>query len=266
MDEFEPDMDRIRECTGVDTIHFKLVVESTNDWAIEAGRVGEVSLPALFLTSEQTHGRGRGDKRWSSPKGSLTFSLLVRRPVPVESAHAGLVALIAADAICEAIKEVCGLQSAIKWPNDVYLNDRKLAGILIESVGTTMLVIGCGLNVSNPTDDLPHATNLSNALSSRPSIEAILIGIVQRMNEGVSGLERELSPDVTNSSERNGLTGKMLDRCRSRDWLLGRLIKHSSSNETLSGTSLGFSDDGGLVMEFEGKERRIVRTGSISVL
>lgn len=247
-------------------IHFKSVVESTNDWAIEAGRIDRVSLPGLFLTSEQTRGRGRGDKSWSSSKGSLTFSLLVRRSIPIESANGGLVALVVADAICETIKETCGMYSAIKWPNDIYLNDRKLAGILIESVGTTMLVIGCGLNVSNPTAGMPFATNLASLISPPPSIESILIGIVQRILESLSGVGGELSPKAVRPTMPNGPISSLLDRCRSRDWLLGRTIRHSSSQETLSGTSLGFSDDGGLVMEIEGKERRIVRTGSISLL
>ena len=97
------DLEDIRALCGIPTLLHQRSVASTNSWAIAAARSDCPALPALFLTDRQTAGRGRGEHRWESSAGSLTFSLLVGRSWPVGHDAAGLTALVAADAICEAL-------------------------------------------------------------------------------------------------------------------------------------------------------------------
>ncbi len=226
-------------------------------------------MPALFLASEQRRGRGRGDNEWISSQGSLTFSLLVARPVPLNDSRGGMVALLAADSICETVEELCQLSPKIKWPNDVYLNDRKLAGILIESVGATMVVIGCGVNVTNSTDRVPFATNLASLTTTPPSMQVILTGITRRIIVGLTTIANDsgsLNDRLKSTKKPNGCDRDLVARCQSRDWLSGRLIECATPTESVYGTARGFSPDGGLVIEIERGHRRVVSTGSITVL
>jgi BirA family biotin operon repressor/biotin-[acetyl-CoA-carboxylase] ligase len=111
---------------------------------------------AVLVAEEQTAGRGRLGRSWSSvPGGSLTFSVLLR-PGPVPPARRGWLPLLAGVAVASAVRSVAGVDAVLKWPNDVLVGGRKLAGILAEqSPDATAVVIGAGLNVAAPADALP---------------------------------------------------------------------------------------------------------------
>jgi BirA family transcriptional regulator, biotin operon repressor / biotin---[acetyl-CoA-carboxylase] ligase len=133
---------------------------STNDLALAWATAGAPNL-ALVYAEEQTAGRGRGSRRWFTPKGAgLAFSLVLR-PFPGEEQSIALFSALGALAVCEALSAQ-GLQPEIKWPNDVLLNGRKTGGILAESVwmGDTVesIVLGVGLNVT--LDAIPPADQL----------------------------------------------------------------------------------------------------------
>lgn len=267
-DTLKFDLEKIRESTGVASVYYEPVTESTNDWAIGAGRDSGIRMPALFLTSEQTRGRGRDGKTWISSHGSLTFSLLLSRPFSLNDARSGLVSLLTADAICETVEESCAVSPGIKWPNDVYLFDRKLAGVLIESAGATRLVIGCGVNVCNSIDSIPSAINLASILPGPPSVELILAGITRRIVDGLKAMATDSGSSldaVTCSSNDSGFQLELLERCRARDWLLGRFIECKTSEGPFRGTSRGFSSDGSLIIDIGQGEQRVIRTGSVQV-
>lgn len=146
-------------------------IGSTNDealaWATEGAR--DFSLVAA---DEQTTGRGRAGRKWVTPQGTaLAFSLILR-PAPLEAGSPSLFTGLGALALVDALKKR-GLKPQIKWPNDVLLNGKKVAGILVESVWTgdalDTVVLGMGVNVlagSNPPDDklLFPATNVEAEL------------------------------------------------------------------------------------------------------
>jgi BirA family biotin operon repressor/biotin-[acetyl-CoA-carboxylase] ligase len=156
------------------TAHYFDRVGSTQDLAREAARNNAPSR-SVFIADEQTAGRGRRGRSWLAPPGAaLLVSILLRHAGPPSIWRStGLVSV----ALCEAI-EACtaspSLSPRIKWPNDVLLADRKVAGILAESTwdGTQFsTVIGVGVNVTTPQAalaDLPHATSL--LLSSRREV------------------------------------------------------------------------------------------------
>jgi BirA family biotin operon repressor/biotin-[acetyl-CoA-carboxylase] ligase len=256
---------RIRHETGLGSIHHQPVIDSTSDWAISVGKAGRQPLPALFLANRQTRGRGRGTRHWISPPGAMAFSLLVPRPLPLNAPDSGLVALLAADAICETILEQFNLTTQIKWPNDVYLGDAKLAGVLIESAGPDKLVIGCGANICNPTDGLPNATALVQWLPERPAVEPVVTGVVRKLLSGLAGLAAPHERD----SEAHDVSGNrfaMLERCRRRDALQGRLVECRMPDESVRGIARGIDDNGGLIVEGAGRQSRVLKTGSVVLL
>ncbi len=134
------------------------VIDSTNNRAKEAAR-SPIELPLLVVADSQTAGRGRGVNRWWTGQGSLAFSLLadpaVWRVDPRR--HAAALSLGVANAVAESANAVLPetMRAEVKPPNDVYVGDRKLAGILIEGLAGGLLVIGIGLNANNTLADAP---------------------------------------------------------------------------------------------------------------
>ena len=112
----------------------------------------------VLAAEEQTAGRGRLGRTWTSvPGASLTFSVLLR-PAPVPPSRRGWLPLLAGVAVATAVRGVAGVPAVLKWPNDVLVGGRKLAGILAEqSPDGTAVVIGTGLNVAIPASALPDS-------------------------------------------------------------------------------------------------------------
>lgn len=163
-------------------------IGSTNDEALAWAASGAKDL-SIVVADEQTRGRGRLDRRWFTPKGTaLAFSLILR-PAPTLRPHlsrtVGLAALAIADSLVKR-----GLAPRIKWPNDILLNGKKAAGILVETVwsgeAVDSLVIGIGVNVhaaSVPPASLLKfpATSLEDELGHAPSREDLLHDIVSAL-------------------------------------------------------------------------------------
>lgn len=131
---------------------------STNADLVAAARAGEPS-GVVLIAEEQAKGRGRLDRSWQSPpRAGLLMSVLVRPEVTASAMP--LLALLTGVALVETVRGVGRLDAMLKWPNDVIVGDRKLAGILIERVDDAV-VIGVGLNVSTRASELPVETATS---------------------------------------------------------------------------------------------------------
>jgi BirA family transcriptional regulator, biotin operon repressor / biotin---[acetyl-CoA-carboxylase] ligase len=108
----------------------------------------------VLVAEEQTAGRGRMGRSWvSQPGAALTFSVLLR-PAVVPPARRGWLPLLAGVAVATAVRSVAGVTATLKWPNDVLIGDRKLAGILAEQSGDAV-VVGIGVNVATAASALP---------------------------------------------------------------------------------------------------------------
>src|SRR5690606_15388684 len=124
---------RIRSETFVRHVEQHVEIGSTNDRALELAADPELPTPAIVLTERQTAGRGRGANVWQSRPGALTFSLLIDPPAGLAPERVPLVSLAAGLAAREAIASAApGHIAKVKWPNDVYLDGRKVCGILTE--------------------------------------------------------------------------------------------------------------------------------------
>ena len=166
------------------TVEVHAELGSTNDRAREL-IAGDAALPALVVAERQTAGRGRGANRWWSTDGALTFSIAIdAAQLRLSPEQNGLLSLATAVAIVDAIRETTGFTAGIKWPNDVYLNDKKLAGLLIESPRPGRLVIGVGINVANRFDEAPaevrhRATSLVEyAPAKRQAVLVAFLGAI----------------------------------------------------------------------------------------
>ncbi|NWG33052.1 MAG: biotin--[acetyl-CoA-carboxylase] ligase [Chloroflexi bacterium] len=173
---------------GLSAIRYFDSIGSTNDEAMKWARQGARDL-SLVVADEQTLGRGRLDRPWfTPPRTALAFSLILR-PTPSEkmllSRSVGLAALALA-----AVLQTLNLNPQIKWPNDILLNGRKLAGILIEATWledeVQSIVIGLGMNVFKaavPTTDVLSfpAISLEHALGYAPDRHVILHAILSNI-------------------------------------------------------------------------------------
>ena len=218
---------------GTPRLHLRRTT-STNDRA-RALAAGGAPHGTLVTAAAQTAGRGRQGRAWSAPPGqALLMSLVLHRP-------RRLLPLAAA----VAVAETAGPAAAIKWPNDVLVDGRKVAGILAEGRPQEgWAVLGVGLNVAVRLDDLPpELRDTAATLGLEPTdVEAVL----ERL---LGALERALDLD----------DDALLDAWRARDALRGREIAWAAGH----GRAAGVDGDGRLVVELPDGGRTALEAGEV---
>src|SRR5437016_413695 len=150
---------------------------STQLTADRFGRDG-ASEGTVVLAEEETAGRGRFERRWASPKGGLYMSLVLR-PARLDSPH--LLTLVGALSVVEGVKIATGIHSGIRWPNDVMVTGRKVAGVLgtahYSGPSPDYVVVGIGVNCNqserSPGGLWPSSTSLMEALGAKVDLKAI---------------------------------------------------------------------------------------------
>jgi BirA family biotin operon repressor/biotin-[acetyl-CoA-carboxylase] ligase len=176
---------------------------STNADVAAAARSGAVE-GLVLVAEEQTEGRGRLDRGWvSPPRAGLTFSVLLRPATP--RATWSWLPLLAGVAVRRSVNDLCELNAKVKWPNDVLVGERKLAGVLAEVVGDAV-VIGVGLNVSTRPDELlPTATSLAVEAAPVTDRDTVLRAVLRALGSSYDawvlrgGVSDELSREYAES-------------------------------------------------------------------
>lgn len=154
--------------------HHHEVTDSTNLRARELAAEGAPS-GTVVTAAEQTAGRGRGDRVWTAPPGAaLLYSAILR---PLELRHL-LLPLAVPVAVCEACEAVAPVRCEVKWPNDIWLEERKLGGVLIEARPPEWAVIGVGINLAIGDDQFPTdlrwpATSLGHGVEADEMCDAL---------------------------------------------------------------------------------------------
>ena len=255
------DLERIIAETFVGEIDYHETVESTNDVALAHCRHRAVDGPLLVLASQQTRGRGRGANSWWSADGALTFSLIIEPArLGVSQERWPQASLTTGLSVCLALDNVVpGIGSALKWPNDVFLDGRKVCGILVE-VGdgsTQSLVLGIGINVNNGFADAPAelttiATSLADATGRAYDRTDVLITLLQQFEtqfRRLAAADPQLPADWQQRCALRGLivtietqTDRTTGRCAGID-PQGALVLH-----TADGPAKFF---GGVITRFE---------------
>ena len=154
---------------------------STNAVVAERARAGEAH-GLVVVAEEQTEGRGRLDRTWVSPaRAGLTFSVLLRPSLPAD--QIGWVPLLGGLAVAQALRGHAEVEAELKWPNDVLIGGKKVAGLLAEAVDGAV-VLGVGLNVTTHADELPHdqATSLQLEGAAGTDRETLLKAVLRALS------------------------------------------------------------------------------------
>ena len=146
------------------------LIDSTNRYLLDAARAGAAD-GTVAVAAYQTEGRGRRGRTWTAlPNASLLASVLLRPAgLPPDRRH--LVTSAVSLAAVSACEEVAGFRPGLKWPNDLVVDDRKLAGVLAEIDGDA-IVTGLGMNLNWPAEELPESAVSVNGVSGRRSSRA----------------------------------------------------------------------------------------------
>ena len=239
-------LDWIRQQTGVEGIHFFHEVDSTNNVALEYARNHSADAVELFLAERQTQGRGRSTNRWFSSAGSLTFSLLTRS-LTLASEQVPQVSLAVGVAICQALEHVLPQADiALKWPNDVFLGDRKVCGILIELPSTAQrrFVIGVGINVNNSF----HPTSAEHAFAAVSMLDYLGGNESEAIDR--SALLIECLAQIDEMLVRlSAGDSSLADLWRAYSYLTGRQVRLETAQSQLVGHCISIADDGALLVQ-----------------
>lgn len=220
------------------TIHYMEFCTSTQDVADMLAR-GGAPEGTLVLCEVMSRGRGRLGREWFASRGGLWFTLVLK---PRLTKGLQLTSLAASVCVAEAIQRICGLKASVKWPNDVLVNDRKVAGILtegkLEAYGVGYLLVGVGINVNNDLPDFlrNQAITLKDLLGyivPRAPILKAFIECFSRM------YNRLLANDVD----------YVIDRWRSLNSTLGRMVRVYTFEGVIEGIAKDLDREGALNVE-----------------
>jgi BirA family biotin operon repressor/biotin-[acetyl-CoA-carboxylase] ligase len=221
-------------------------IDSTNRYVLDEARNGAAG-GLVAVADHQTAGRGRFDRRWEAPPGSsLLVSVLVRSVPTGEDVHRSVMA--AALALAGAVEEVAAFAPGLKWPNDLVVEDRKLAGILAEREGDA-LVVGAGCNVEweEFPPELAGAATACNLESPLPSVDrdALLDAYLSRLADELD------HPDTVVARYRERLT------------TLGRRVRVERARDELVGEAFDVTDDGALLVRLADASVEVVTVGDL---
>ncbi|MGH3508581.1 MAG: biotin--[acetyl-CoA-carboxylase] ligase [Nocardioidaceae bacterium] len=224
---------------------------STNRALVERARKDPGS-GFVLLAEHQTAGRGRLDRTWTTPpRAGITMSVLVR-PDRVEAGRWPWLPLLAGLAVAAAVRKETLVPVELKWPNDVIVADRKLAGLLVERVESPGMspaaVIGVGINVSTAQDELPVPTATSLRLEGAHTTDRTVL--VKAVLRTLGGLLDSWQRDGGDPSR--GLHTAYLDACTT----IGRDVEvHLPTGETATGQASGVDDHGRLLVRTPAGQR-----------
>ena len=234
-------------------------VESTNTLAMQlAYERPEEGL--VILTESQTAGKGRRGRHWVDVPGCNVLMSIVFRPL--FSPH--ILVMITSLAVVDAITDSCQVVAAIKWPNDVIIEDRKVAGILIEtshdSNGQLVAVAGIGVNVNSSVEELAKhssiqvpltsiATTLESVCGHKVSREVFVAHLLHYIEKSYFALQQEITElsDVEDV-EKEPFARFIWERWRSQLVTLGRTVEAQQGNSVISGIAEDVDESGELLL------------------
>jgi BirA family biotin operon repressor/biotin-[acetyl-CoA-carboxylase] ligase len=235
---------------GIPRVH-RRVVDSTNERAKELAVRG-APHGTLVTADEQTAGRGRQGRSWLAPAGAAVLMSAIVREL---DERFPLLPLVAAVAVAEACEALAPVRCQIKWPNDVWIERRKVSGILVEGrPGAGWAVLGIGLNVATARDELPAelrgiATSIHASTPAAGATAGEPPTVETALNAVLSALDRRLRTP----------TGELLDAWRERDALRGERVRWADGE----GVAAGIDDSGSLLVWAAGGELVALGAGEV---
>jgi BirA family biotin operon repressor/biotin-[acetyl-CoA-carboxylase] ligase len=261
-----------------DRFVFLPIVDSTNTLAMKLALQGSEE-GVVVLTDSQKAGKGRQGRRWVDRAGcNVLLSLLLH---PLFPPH--LLVMVASLSVVEAITEVCGIAPTIKWPNDVLIGERKVAGILIETThdlsGRMVAVVGIGVNVnghsSNYTEQVSDSslsaqwlsekvTTLAQECGHAVSREAFIAHLLLQFERSYLALQQEAHViRTTNIIPSLSISRLIREKWSDRLSTLGRTIEVRQGDTLLSGVAEGVNENGELLLHTHSGECISITWGDI---
>lgn len=241
-------------------IHFD-TIDSTSTFARELVADRELTEPVLVTAEQQTAGRGRTGKTFSSERGNglyMTVAFQVGRR-PQDSLF---VTVAAAVAVCEVLREAGCLNAEIKWVNDIYVSDRKVGGILTEAVTDPdtgimrCVLVGIGLNIDADMNKFPEE------LRNR-------VGTLRRLRMSKETLARKIAEHlierVTGVFSRESIRSEVLDRYREHSMIIGREVFWEENGTKKTGFAIDIDDNANLIISTDDEEVKL-DSGYVSIL
>ena len=229
------------------------VLSSTNDFAKNIINSNNFIHGTTIIANSQTCGRGRFARTFFSPANTgIYFSTILKKSLPIKDVS--LITLISAIAVCKAIKKVTNLSPKIKWINDIYLNGKKICGILVENIcnfknmQSEAIVSGIGINIS--TKDFPKnienkaGSIMCNNLSRNKLIAEILNNLF------------DLSEDIYNKN--------IIEEYKSLSLVLNKKISYIKDNKIYTATAIDINDTGNLIVKGDNNNTSVLECEEVS--
>ncbi|MEN6372826.1 MAG: biotin--[acetyl-CoA-carboxylase] ligase [Armatimonadota bacterium] len=226
-------------------IHRYDTVSSTNDAARKLAEDG-ADEGTVVVALEQTVGRGSRGRKWFSPPGlNMLASVILRPNLPLD--RMGELAFVAAIAVAEALRNSCGLDAAIKWPNDVRVGDKKISGMIVETAKGAA-ILGVGINV--------NWTDLPEEIASTATSAALELGRPIDTGCILKSFLEEL--DIAYGVYRARGFKRTLEDWRELENTTGRQVAITVGCECIEGVAAGVDEDGSLIVDLPSGERRSI--------
>ncbi len=249
---------RLGNCALVRDILVFAETDSTNDRIADLGENGVAGGLAIFA-ERQNAGRGRFGRPWESALHlGLWFSLLLRPTFSQE--HWARLTTWAAVSIASAIERTIGVRAEIKWPNDIFVKGRKVAGVLIETgldrAGETFAVVGIGVNANHTPEDFPAelsaaATSLRAATGRAIERPALAAAILRELDKRYIDMDRRFDELVAEATRRSVL--------------LGRWVRVRAGDSVVEGVAESLDASGQLLLRTGANEVRALNAGEVTL-
>jgi BirA family biotin operon repressor/biotin-[acetyl-CoA-carboxylase] ligase len=250
---WELDRDRLAG-TRFGTVRFYDEIGSTNTELVEDARVGAPE-GLVLVADHQTAGRGRLDRSWSAEAGTaLLVSVLLRPPLPISEVPVVLMA--AGLAACDGVEATAGFRPQLKWPNDLVVDDRKLAGLLTESTPgeVTAVILGLGINVTAaayPPELAETATSCEEQAKGPVDRAELLVAFLAALEARYSAVLVKGGREPT------------MEAYRADSATIGRRVRVELPGSTLEGIADRVAWNGQLVVVDDGGGHHVVNAGDV---
>ena len=240
---------------GIKNICYYDKVESTNDKAYKLAEVG-VDEGSIVIAETQTKGKGRMGRSWESPHGTgLYFSIILRPKVALTQLPS--ITLVASGAIVKVLRNIYNVDAGIKWPNDIFLGDGKLGGILTEIKAqqdmVEFVIIGIGLNVNTPEKDLPSCgTSLLACKDKLFNRKEVLKNILETFEVDY------------NDFIKAGFAVK-LSEIKDLSIVLGEVVSVEIYDKVIKGKVLDIDETGALIIQTQDNKLTKVFSGDVTL-
>jgi BirA family biotin operon repressor/biotin-[acetyl-CoA-carboxylase] ligase len=229
---------------GKDKIIYRLTTDSTQNLAILLAEKNPNSDGIVIIAGEQKSGRGRQNRKWLSPKGGIWLSVVLRPRI--SASKITLLPFAAALAVCDAIKKTTQLDAKLRWPNDVTISGKKVAGILIdismEAERINYAVVGIGINanvdssaISSYVEKGIKVTSLRDELGHKTNILDLTKVILERLEYYYMELKR-CAPNT------------IIEEWKKNSDMLYQKVAVMQNNRTIQGIAADVNDDGSLLV------------------